>query len=349
MNVFYVDLGVIFSYGGVILTNQTTSDPHDYCSVYDEKVQYINGIYDTTVFVKDRHGIVIPVAFGIPNKGEYANRFVIRRTITVDSYRMFQVQQAASHLAASPNRKTDTARCWIDTLANYTLVSSYAHRFEISLDIVVSVDDFHRARGMLYNHESDLLLATTIEILSKDHPFSLENFSKSRERVLSEQYVSDSFLMNIEIVDNHGQFGDRYIRIANDVYRVPVLRDAQRKSGIYVLRKTPVTNGLVHEQLKETYYSFEDAEKELMLFKTIELAKTDGDVAGQRKATTAEIEYETTRIKKEAELLAAKEKAAPDLLKKIIDIIKPMSVILLSLAAGVKVIYALGKVAGAAK
>lgn len=345
----YIHPVIITMYGGTVLTT-TLADPQAMTnSPYAETIEYINGFLNTPITITNRHGVSVTIPPDPPFHTKYNNLFVIRRHIVIDSLCMQSVINSLVRLDDNNPDTDDTIRSMRAMLDKSGTQQQNHGRYEVHLDSVVTMDDLRKGSGAIYSLETDLVVSMKGPSNRLVHPYSLEHMRCTR--LINELNTNNpaAFVYKIEIVDNFGRFGRRFVRIANEVYSIDPIKDPIRKDGVYVIKNTPSLGDMSYSELHETYYNLEDGEKELLLFRSYEQAKVDGDISSQRKKEAADIEYETTKMKMEANQNAAKEKLAPDTMKKIIEIIKPMSVILISVFGGVKLIYNLGKAAAAAK
>lgn len=345
----YIHPVIIAIHGGTVLSSSFADPKAMHNSPYFESIEYINGLLNTAITVTNRHGVSITVPSDPPFHGKYNGVFVIRRHIIIDTNCMQSVINSLVRFDDNNPDTDDTIRCLRSMLDESGAPIVTRGRFEVHMDTVVAPDDLRRASGVLYNVETDLVVSMKSASTRMVHPHSLEYHRSSRLVKELNKNNPATFVYKIEIVDNFGSFDRRYIRIANEVYSVDPLKDPIRRDGVYVTKNTPCLGDMSYSEFHETYYTLEEGEKELFLFRSFEQAKVDGDLNSQRKKEAADIEYETTKLKMEATNQAAKDKTAPDTMKKIIDIIKPMSVILISIFGGVKLIYNLGKSAAVVK
>src|SRR5690606_34698495 len=90
------------------------------------------------------------------------------------------------------------------------------------------------------------------------HPYS--NWESRVKLIEEDQHVNakDAFGYNIRIVDNSGAYGDRYVNINNQVYRVPVSRNASLKDGVYLTTSRPVGGDYAFCKPVSNHYSFNE-------------------------------------------------------------------------------------------
>jgi hypothetical protein len=100
------------------------------------------------------------------------------------------------------------------------------------------------------------------------------------------------FRYSIEIIDNAGKFGDRYLNIGNKVYRAPAQKDHERRDGVYVVSNEPVEGQIEMSERKVQLYSFEQAKEQLGLYRTPEEAMNLGDVSQAKKEELLNLEHQ---------------------------------------------------------
>lgn len=347
----YINALIIFLYGGTILTSKNTHPDNIRNSYYKESYEYINGLVNQEVTVTNRLGYSITIPSDPPISGAYNGMFVVRRVISIDHRVIESFLTSLYNLSDDPNDSLydDAIAAIKEQLKIKSPLGNNFCDYVIHLDSCLLPSDFQATNGTLYFDAVDLVVSIAGKNKRFIHPFGKEQRKMGRLVEDIKLTNQNTFIYRISIVDNFHRYGRRYFKIAGEVYTVIPIQDKYRRCGIYVVRSSPSTNGVEEPVLIEDYYSIEDGEKELMLFKTFEEAKVDGDINLHRKKEVADQEYETQKLKLEANRIAAEEKATPDMLKKIIEIVKPMSVLLVSIFGGVKLIYSLGKAAGAVK
>lgn len=114
------------------------------------------------------------------------------------------------------------------------------------------------------------------------HPESLEG---KRERI--KQIVGEGFNFKLEINDPHSLFGERFINILGNVYRVKLTRDSTKPPGVY-RTSTPT----VDDPTKLTeYFTFDEVNDKIQLFHSAGDAKALGDISVQRKQELEELQH----------------------------------------------------------
>lgn len=194
------------------------------------------------------------------------------------------------------------------TIQTPDLTNPYRREFEhttITLDYSISIPELKQFGGSVYFHDVDLMVSQLSVDMAPDHPYS--------ERGLAQQQCVDvgsqtRFGFSIEIVDNQGGIGDRYINIGGRVSRIPSTVDVRKMDGIYVSWNQSVSGRQSVPETQIRCYDPEDADAEFKLFRSYGDALSYGNGDDFRKRELAELEHRTATIK----ATAAAEKADLD-------------------------------------
>jgi hypothetical protein len=153
--------------------------------------------------------------------------------------------------------------------------------------------------GMFYHDELDTMFKFGDEPFPTAHPHSAEG--RQQAVLESAETVRDEhgFVFWVEIIDNLGKYGERFVSICNQIYKIVPRRDKNRQDGLYIVSSKP-SNGRVNStEIFERKYPLDNIDKELGIYATYELAQTHGDVAGVRKREWQDREHEFAREKQE--------------------------------------------------
>lgn len=119
-------------------------------------------------------------------------------------------------------------------------------------------------------------------------------------RILNQETVADIPGTNfrVEINDPNLIHGSRYINVLNRIFKITPTIDKTKVEGIYVYQSEPPISGCE----SGTFYDFAKGDEVLSLHKTIEEAKTNGDIKAVREQARQEREAELERTKHEQKL-----------------------------------------------
>lgn len=170
---------------------------------------------------------------------------------------------------------------------------------EITYD--VTREEIQEKGGSLYLKNLDVVLSVLQGDLVPLHPYSEVGI---RNRLVAENDSINnvgSFGYALQIVDNASVFGDRYININNQIYKVPVMRDPERPDGVYRVSSPSVKGDYALAPPESLYFRFDEVDAaNLGLWRTYEEALTLGDVLAAKKQ---ELESLALEIKREEAVL----------------------------------------------
>lgn len=143
--------------------------------------------------------------------------------------------------------------------------------YDVTIDKTISGKRI-RSTQSVYITEADLLIQDETFPGGIVHPFS--------EQGIHEQGISD-FVSGkktsgvlLELIDNENKINTRYIYVAKKVMSIPTHKDSQRASGVYCTR---IDHDHFDTEFVTEYFTYEEAEVELGIFRTEEDAISGGD------------------------------------------------------------------------
>lgn len=269
-------------------------------------ISYLNGLSDAVTIVQ-RSGL----AFTVPAASDRNERdFVIRvsnsfsRGVNIDGHYLLN--------GVTENSPVELQKIQ-EALNRRNLYNR--GREEFCLDYLVSRETLQKRGGSIYLVELDIVVSILTPNHVPLHPFSdvgmRAQLLESDPAVNSPKY----FGMNIRIVDNNGRFGDRFINVSGQIYKVVALKSSKLRDGVYMTSSAAVDGDYDVCPPSCQRYSFEEADAELKLFRTVDEAKTLGDIAAatdrelkelQAKLRREEHEFKLERLRREDELDIAK-------------------------------------------
>ncbi len=144
----------------------------------------------------------------------------------------------------------------------------------------------------LYYKDIDLLISIADKSECPDHPFSQEaEINDAYANVLINQ-PSLGLNVDIYINDPKNRYGERYVNVFGKVYCIRTVKLFDRKEGIYLSK-------IVNGKRCDVYFTFEEAGKEINLFRVEDEALTNGHVDIILKKNLAELENTNLLLKKE--------------------------------------------------
>lgn len=274
-------------------------------SPYEYTITCINGFNDSLAVVL-RNGVKI---ISPPQRDRNNVNFIIRQTYSVPRAIKFD---ADNILINNPDATIEIAavgKAGEKVLSDDNVFSD--HR-SFSVDFIITKEILDRRGGSIYLIELDLVISTRLDNKTPKHPYSNSHL---KQKLIEENNVlvnENVFGFSIKIVDNNGRYGDRYINLNNKAYRIPARVDRVLHDGVYYTC-TGQAFGNYDLCPPETHkYSFDEADKILSLYRSVEDALTFGDPvkAKDKELDILKLEY------KEKELINTNEKLEK---QKIID------------------------------
>lgn len=168
---------------------------------------------------------------------------------------------------------------------------------ELTIDYSISIPELRSYGGTVYFHEVDLLISVLDQEDAPEHPYSALGMTAAIP--VDHRQPNGRFGFSMEIVDNLGQAGDRYINIGGKVFKIAAKADPRRMDGAYVSWNMGVSGRLDIPQEKAKRYDMSDADVEFKLFRTYAEAANFGDLDTGRKEELAQLEHNNAVAKLE--------------------------------------------------
>lgn len=196
-----------------------------------------------------------------------------------------------------------------------SLYSSKNLTLEASVEYVIYHRDLVDAGGRCYMPDLDLLIEWVSD-RGAQHPFSMAQRNKAVLEGVAPGISDETFIMLIKAVDNspHGLRSDRYINIGGDIYPIVVERDTAYPSGIHIITKVPVVNGVRSIDNIHRSMSFDEADTMFSLHRTVEDAINGGPVESMAKTM---VEYLTATKKVEEAKLRTEQLDADEAIQRL--------------------------------
>jgi hypothetical protein len=171
------------------------------------------------------------------------------------------------------------------------------------LDYPVTVESLKKAGGSIYFQELDTVFSLLSYRDCPPHPFGLAGRNLYLIEEHEKAFGDSSFTYAVELIDNMGKYGDRYLNIGNKVYRVSAKQDSSRRDGIYIITHQPVDSDVEMSEKEVQHYPFEGAEDKLGIFRTAEEALNLGDMSLARRQEILNLEHQVNVNKAELTLV----------------------------------------------
>lgn len=146
--------------------------------------------------------------------------------------------------------------------------------FIVTLKYVIT-DEVMRLNGNdVYIHDIDVAVrsaAVGVEELIPTHPESKEG------RLIREISRTDGFSLNVSINDPNNKFGERFVNILGEVYRVPMMQDPTQPEGVHFIESTPSKLECVGSPVRKRVIAFDDVAGLEQFYPSQHAAKCLGD------------------------------------------------------------------------
>ena len=259
--------------------------------------EFYNGL-SVPVTIVSRDGVPFTIA---PMRVEFNNLLLVRFAFTYHRSVKIDIERLS-------NAKCETSIALRDAIQHGSVKEGHFGKMVASITYAVSKEQLLAGGGSLYLANLDIVASTMQGHYVPRHPHNLDgvrNYLVGREETIN---TVGSFGYAIQIVDNEGVYGKRYININKEIYEVSPIKDRSRRSGVYHAKTAPVGENGVVPPPTAILFSFEEAEQYLGFFKTIEEARILGDVSEEQRRELEEralnlkrdiAEFNTIKLKEE--------------------------------------------------
>lgn len=245
---------------------------------FERTVGYINGLR-TEVIATDRNNFAISVE---PTSGPLKSRnlFLVIHTYRFMRSILIDPHQALTDEAVAKNRELKIIRDYLDEC----ITTGIRQSSTLTIQYSYTAEDFKKSNGRFYCDQTGLVLSVAKDDLIDTHP-------QSEEGILLARPMPAGFEFSVMINDPNNVFGEHFVNVHNEVYRVPVRQAPTLKAGVYITGTLPVP----HDDgniLSQRYYDFDAARQLKFLFVSAAEAKTMGDPENVYKQTIDRIKAE---------------------------------------------------------
>ena len=219
---------------------------------------YINR-FPSDVYIRDRSGLLTQIT---PRRGQSAfdpDSFYICEQIhcspdIIQDY----VQQARA--------TTDKMRQYRHqaVLQNWTGEPPVSARYSVEVISPLKLSVLLENEGVVYLEDHDVVVMYGLSMKEMEgirHPYSLPGYAKQSYKQISKNNPNirrGDFTFNIRIVDNHDQFGSRWILIDDTPFCIVACKDPDVTDGIYVTYSKNLLNGEGPQKLLTDRFEFAD-------------------------------------------------------------------------------------------
>ena len=247
---------------------------HSYFSVTCE---YLNG-FSKTVTIVDRDGLKVEIC---PSLNPQVRDFTIRYRLTLGRDVNLNIDALLSSEAPSA--------VVLAQVVQEGSVSVHFSQKVYSLDYHISLEEIETRGGSLYLTTLDRVISTLTGHLVPHHPLSEVYLRNVAVETNPDVNNVDSFGYSIKIYDTLGQYGERYVNINQQAYRIPVIANSILPDGVYLTSSGAVTGNTPFPKPISKRFNFEEADTILRLYKTVETALAFGDEFAEKEKALKEM------------------------------------------------------------
>ncbi len=260
-------------------------------SPVEYRVSYINNLC-VPVVIASRSGM----KFTIPSEHSMTcDKFIVRVDIILSRSAKMDAQRLLSVVKDNITEEMKAMR------ESFTLQMDNTHGgATITLEYLLSLKMLKEYGGTVYYNELDTVISLNDLEDVLPHPFSEEGRLANIALLEKESDTQPHFQYNIEVIDNLGKYGNRYINIGRDIYKIVAKKDKLKRDGVYIVSNVAAVTGERDiDGITSRHFAFDKVEDLLGLYGSYEDAKNLGDVGTARKNEVLNLEHQVNRQKQE--------------------------------------------------
>ena len=253
--------------------------------------RYIN---NTTQIVRAKLRSGLEMCFpAVPSRTSHAHdrQFVVRKELIVGPTCVAAMREYFAGLGEDISAELNAFRQVYLKVHDDVYKFGAAREMSCVIEFAFSEGDLQKNAGIFYHDELDTLFKFGQEAFNQPHPNSAEGRKRKTTAAAEALRMEYGFIYWIELIDNLGKEGNRFVSICNQVYQIAAKADKNRADGVYIV-SSAATNGTLNPNETITEFkSYEEAERDNGLYRTYVLAASSGDVAGLRKQELADLAH----------------------------------------------------------
>lgn len=277
----------------------------DFKSDFTVQRSYRNGL-GFPITIVDRDNIEYTISPNVA-AGNITHSFTIVETISFSPNVVnINVESVLNAINSSP--KAQAIKISLDNLMSLKATSHHiSNNTTIIVEYTLSGNAFARRRHAVYLESLDLTICKKGYDYNVVHPYS----AIGQSLIVKSSQNLDGFNYIVVINDPDEIYGQRYINIANRVFRVRITKDRSSRPGVYIYSKgTQINLKTLEENELAEFFEFGEADDKVPLFKTPSLAKDFGDAhlsrADEIKIKEAELKLAKADVDLEKTMLEGK-------------------------------------------
>lgn len=257
---------------------------------------YFNHTRENLTIVK-RNGLIVP----LPSNHQFGfdEKLGIRIEFRVTNAALTEIKKQLNLL----DDQDDEALKVLRNAVENTKYNPQVGHVQITLEYPLTLAELKKYGGTVYYAELDVVISTSPASTVVAHPYSERGRRENVATAVLADKHEEAFGYSVFIVDNHRQYGPRFLNISGKVYRVSPMCDPTQKDGVYVTSSKPTDGDLFTPGSEVLYYSFEAAEEGVGLYRTYDEALNLGDLSSAKREDLARIEQENLVLQKHVTLM----------------------------------------------
>ncbi len=277
---------------------------------YEHTTFFVNR-FPITVYIRNRAGFIIPIEPRLESDAFDLDHFYICEQYQCHpDLKNELIRQARS----TPNSMRQHEHKAL--LANWTSQPPNNIRHTVEVLSGLDLETLEANDGVVYleDHDVVVMYKLTPEQMEKVyHPYSKAGYTKTSFKHVGEDNPhlrAGDFTLNIRIVDNHDQFGSRWVLIDDQPHCIVACKDEEVTDGVYVTYSKNLLNGNGPQRLLSDRFEFGDKKLPYKLYGSQQEALQNRQANQVReleaKALAAEsglmkVQQERDNIEREAE------------------------------------------------
>lgn len=224
------------------------------------------------VIVVDRSGF--PVRINVSDSLYQTPSFVVEKIYRLHNATFTEVRAFHDSLAEDNKNVHSILKPQVEADQREFRHGSY----DIIVEYTLSESRIDRVARNCYLEELDLLVYFAGLEPPPHHPYTSKGKVTNNEELDIPQ-----FIYRVTINDPYNEFGDKFLNIGGQVYRILATADSLKPAGVYLYCTKPVGTETFGETVSETRYEFDEVKEYIPLYNNVEDARTLGDIATQNK------------------------------------------------------------------
>lgn len=178
---------------------------------------------------------------------------------------VLDMEDSIGALTGQPSLEFKTLR---DALARTIADNPHANNFSVTIEYRFTEAQIGQHEDGFYSHELDVMFSLTESFPTVVHPYG--DAGLRLKDLIDNQIDDKSACYSVYIIDNEGLIGDRFVRFGNDAFKVPIIRDDDRDSGVYIVSSPYATSAKSNDKFITSTLTIAEADKIIPLHKNAE-------------------------------------------------------------------------------